>query len=154
MNCRIYISFQRVFLVVLAEWRCVSKDVAKGWSDRKGSDLDIHWQLNTRWGQIVLILPLHPSCHGIKEIGRGGCTQTPWNCHVRRCSVARRKKGTGDLASSIAACFETSLKVPGHTTLMFWSYCSWPKDKLLVESGPDITQATYFQVLTCCAAHF
>lgn len=79
------------------------------------------------------------SSHGIKEIGGGGCTQSLWSCHVRLCSGARRKEGTGDLAYSIAALWNI-LKVPGRTTLMFWSYCSWPKDKLLIESGPDITQ--------------
>lgn len=59
-------------------------------------------------------------------------------CQAVVCS--QEKGGHRRFSSFNSSSLWDILKVPGRATPMFWSYCSWPKDKLLIESGPDITQ--------------
>lgn len=137
--------------MALSEWCCVSKDVVEGWSDRKGSDLDIHWQLNTSYRQIVAILPLRPPAQWRRQV------EVSTHAISGPASVvhAHNREERGSRFSLFSRrLLQNNPEVPGHTTLVFWSHCSWLRDKLLIESGLDITQATYFQVSTCCAAHF
>lgn len=148
MNCRIYISFRRVFLVLLAEWCCVSKDVVKGWSDRKGSDLDIHWQLNTRWGQIMPILPLHPSV-ALKKWMHPGPVELP--CQAGLCS--QEKEGRRRFSLFNSSLLWNSLKgarvpYPGVLILLFLAK-RWTADRVRswhytgsIFPGPDMLCST------------